>query len=172
MLFIIGLVSTLASNNIRISIQDSTKDLVKNLYLQMRVAREDAVLFNKQIGLDIDNHNEEWHYAWLSYNEFNETWTRANVSGLTNGTLPKGTQVVLEVNQITLEFQSQEQKIENRDGVVDSPQKELWPDLVFLSSGEISPFRLTVNNIASQASDNLKFILSAELGGKLKMETE
>jgi general secretion pathway protein H len=171
-LFIVGLVSNAASVSIRNSIDGDAKNLAKQLYLQMRLAAEDAVLFNKQYGLDIDNDDGKWHYSWLGYDEFSERWTRTSSSGLKGGTLPQGAQISLEIDQSPVEFQSQLEDDQYEDNETGNQLENLWPDIVFLSSGEISPFRLSVNDTTEEEAQHRNIILSAEIGEKLKMESE
>lgn len=166
-LFVAGLMTSFASLGIRSAQDGSFKQVSKNLFLQMQLANEDAVLLNTQYGLDIARgaRSDVWQYHWLRYNESNETWHATNGEILKTGTLPPGMEMRLEIQDSAVEIGYSETSPDTSD-----TDLEEWPNIMFLSSGEITPFRLHIS-MADDSGNQAVVVLSSNARGRLEMNT-
>lgn len=176
-LFIAGLIINFASINIGNSSKKKFHSATKNLYLQMRLAAEEAVLLNTEYGLDIQKleDNQIWRYSWLRYDAFGETWHRAQTSGLKGGELPADTEIEVENTNIEIDARSLTEDDNNAFQANRETEDEtaiLRPEIMFLSSGEVTPFNISLQNTDNQETAEQNIVLSSGASGKLKMRTE
>lgn len=134
-LIVVGLLAALAV----ISIGDGGRQReleneVRELYLLMQTASEQAVLNNQELGLLI----EEDRYQFVVYDDENGDWERKGDRLFSARQLPEWMTVT--------EF------IENNLPRLSSNEDRLRPDVVFFSSGEFTPFELefTIGSVSDR----------------------
>lgn len=134
-LVVVGLLASLAV----ISLGDGGRQReleneVRDLFLLMQTASEQAILNNQEIGLLLDD-NE---YEFLLYNEENGEWERKQERLFASRQFPDWMTVT--------EF------IENDQPRLASDDEKPRPDVVFFSSGEVTPFELefTIGSVSDR----------------------
>lgn len=124
------------------------------LHTLLRMASEEAILSNTEIGFLIDDE----HYEFLEYDDEKQKWNNSSVSVLKSRDLPEW---------LAPEFQREGQtKILGKDETND--EDSIKPDMMLLSSGEVTPFSITLrvkNNeeggfiISSDGLEEIKLII-------------
>lgn len=163
-LAIAGIIAGGAALGIGRSSGGQLRNETKKLYLQMKLAREDAVLLNRQRGLAIRRDNDRYHYRWMQFNETSELWNDLIETGYRNGVLPGNMTLELEI----LDAEVNLHRSDNAWGDSDDEVMRA-PNLMFLSSGESTPFKMRLGWV-DDAEDG--YILSSELIGKIRMHRE
>ncbi len=144
-----------------------TKSVARQLYGAMNLALEDAVFLNKQLGLRFDFSGKEqeitYSYQWLIYDASRKQWAPITTEGFAEQVLPDFIDVQIEVEGqkmiigasrkedalLTIEQDKDDEKDKN-------PKKTLiYPDLYFLSSGEMQNFKITINDKNTPESEYL-----------------
>jgi len=117
----------------------------QRLHTLLRMASEEAILSNSEIGFTIDDD----HYEFLEYDDEKQTWASASVSVLKPRDLPEW---------LAPEFQREGRtKILGKDSSDAKESKK--PDMMLLSSGEVTPFSITLR---VQNNDEGGFIISSD----------
>ena len=152
-LVVIGIMSSFAV--LSVGTADRDKPLAKEtqrLLALMRMASEESVQRTEQLGLRIDNDS----YRFLIYDQ--NTWQSLEDDLFRERSLPDNIimTLVLEGRPIVLE-EPLELTLDSKKDEKDKKDKIKPPQIIFLSSGEISPFTLT---LSEQHSDVLKAIKS------------
>ena len=102
----------------------------QRLHTLLRMASEEAILSNSEIGFTIDDD----HYEFLQYDDEKQTWASSSVSVLKMRDLPEW---------LAPEFEREgEAKILGKDS--DNTEDSKKPDMMLLSSGEVTPFSITL----------------------------
>ncbi len=132
MLFIIGIVVSFATLSTGVSGRDSdVEQSVQRLAALMRLAGEESVLESAELSFEL----QDLDYRFLIFR--GEDWTPMEDEILTAQELPEGLDPDLQ--------------LEGRTVVLTAPDKEKdkkapHPQVVFLSSGEVTPFTLTLDD--------------------------
>ena len=115
------------------------------LHTLLRMASEEAILSNTEIGFVIDDD----HYEFLEYDDEKQTWASSSVSVLKSRDLPEW---------LAPEFQREGRaKILGKDSSDAKESKK--PDMMLLSSGEVTPFSITLR---VQNNEEGGFIISSD----------
>lgn len=152
-LVVIGIMSSFAV--LSVGTADRDKPLAKEtqrLLALMRMASEESVQRTEQLGLFIDNDS----YRFLRYDQ--NAWQPLDDDLFRERSLPENLimTLVLEGRPIVLEDPMALTDDAKKDEK-DKKEKIKPPQIIFLSSGEISPFTLT---LSEQPGDALKAIKS------------
>ncbi|GGC71086.1 type II secretion system minor pseudopilin GspH [Marinobacter halophilus] len=122
-LIIVGLLASLAVFNMAGSSQQrELENTVRDLYLLMQTASEQAVLNNAELGLIL----EDSSYQFVAFQDDTGEWTMSGERLFRSRSLPEW--LVLT------------NYIENDAPRLTSSEDRLRPDVVFFSSGETTPF--------------------------------
>ena len=105
-------------------------EVTRTLYLRMQAAADEAVLTSREIGIRFDENNR---YRFLVFDRDEAEWVREPPGGLPGGTLPQWAAFRIET----------EAESGGGTGLGDSDAERL-PSIVFFSSGEMTPFELSV----------------------------
>ncbi len=124
-LIIVGLLAALAV----LSLGDSSRQReleneIRELYLLMQTASEQAVVNNREMGLQF----QEDGYQFVAYEDDDASWSSSGEHLFRLRTLPEWLSV--------MKF------IESDSPKLASAKDKLLPDIVFFSSGETTPFEL------------------------------
>ena len=126
----------------------------QRLHALLRMASEEAILSNTEIGFSID----EDGYEFLEYDDEKLTWSNSRVAVLKSRSFPEW---------VSVEFLRDGEDIKILGKEQDDAKK---PDMMLLSSGEVTPFNITLqvsNNSDGQfgiSSDGLEAIKLSEPG--------
>ena len=102
----------------------------QRLHTLLRMASEEAILSNSEIGFSIDDD----HYEFLEYDDEKQTWASSSVSVLKMRDLPEW---------LAPEFETDGQaRILGKDSSDSDETKR--PDMMLLSSGEVTPFSISL----------------------------
>ena len=106
----------------------------QRLHALLRMASEEAILSNTEIGVAI---NEEG-YEFLEYDDKEFTWSNTKITSLKPHSFPEW---------VSVEFNRDGDKIKLLGKDEDDSKR---PDMMLLSSGEVTPFTMTlqVNNVS------------------------
>ena len=133
-LIVVGLLAALAVANLGGSAQQrELENTARELFLLMQTASEQAVLNNQEVGMVL----EEDRYQFLVLDEVEQTWVSQAERLFQPRRLPEG----LVVTSV----------IESDLPTLAGDDDALQPDLVFFSSGEVTPFELELST--SETSD-------------------
>jgi general secretion pathway protein H len=152
-LLLIGIITSMAMLSITLTGRgDRIDGEAQRLTALMRLATDEAVLRTEELALRFDTGN----YLFLRYN--GDTWEEYADQPLTGHLLPDDIEVVLllEGHDVVLGESSIEE--DNKD---DKQQASLKPQILFLSSGEITPFEIT---LIDRAGDLRRLIKGNLLG--------
>lgn len=117
----------------------------QRLHTLLRMASEEAILSNTEIGFSIDDE----HYEFLEYDDEKQTWTNSSVSVLKARDLPEW---------LAPEFEREgSPKILGKDD--SNTNKSKKPDMMLLSSGEVTPFSITLR---VKKNEDGGFIISSD----------
>lgn len=130
-LVVVGLLVSLVGMNIggggeRRELTEKTR----TLYLRMQAAADESVLTSREIGIRFGEDNR---YRFLAFDRDETEWVPEPPGGLPGGRFPEW---------VALELDS-EADTETGTGLGDS-EAEVVPDIVFFSSGETTPFELSL----------------------------
>ena len=115
----------------------------QRLHALLRMASEEAILSNSEIGFSID----EDGYEFLEYDDEELTWSGSKVSVLKSRSLPEW---------LAIEFRTEGEELK----VLGKDEDELKkPDMMLLSSGEVTPFTIILQ--VEQNSDG-QFVISSD----------
>lgn len=156
--FIIGVTATFAiiAFSSR-AVDDKLATEARRLEQLLRLASEEAVVHGIELGFLTDGGT----YAFLAADEERGGWVFYPDEGpLRERELPKGFEIKLAVDDFDLPV-AEKAKDE------DEKEKQLTPQIYFLSSGELSPFELELT--ADGAKQRYRY--SAKLTGEIELKT-
>lgn len=157
-LVLVGLLASLAIVNLGGgSEQREMNSKVRELYVLMQTASEQAILNNEELGLQID----ERGYRFLVFNELDQQWQSESERLFRGRDFP-------EWMSVTLFSEGDIPRLASRDDDEDEEEDSRRPDLVFYSSGETTPFELEF--LATQSPDRI-YRLVAEGLDDIEMQT-
>ncbi len=185
-LLIVGLMVSMAGLNFGSNSSRTLAASARTLFQQMRLAREEAILLDRQFGLlfeevepegDSSSLEKFYRYRWLRYEEEQQQWVELRgQSGYVGAILPPSIDVDLTVDDryyglslrkaSVIEY-SYEERLEDDDG--EDVAAALPPQLMFLSSGEITEFSL---NLSLREGLRAPVRISADASGGLQLEDE
>lgn len=129
-LIIVGLLASLAVVNLTGNSRlRELQQQVRDVYLLMQAASEQAVLNNREYGLVL----EEGGYRFVAMDDETGQWTMNEERIFRPRTFPEWLVMTFEVAADAPRLRSDES----------DKEEGLQPEIVFLSSGEITPFELT-----------------------------
>ena len=169
MLMVFGLIAGIASVSVGRSSSGNAYKEARHLYLQLKLAREDAVLLNRQYGLYLEvDDSERFRYRWLLFSPDNESWNEFNRDGLISRSLPPKIELVLDVENYDVDLRRN-----RRGGFGEADKdKEITPNILLLSSGEVTPFilKFQVDNISGDPVPAV--IIRGNLLGRMQLYYE
>ena len=173
-LFIIGIVVSVTGLGLGRSARANAMEEAQLLYRVARLAHEEAVLFRKQLGIEFKSEDREdslpqYSYRWLQYNRDSETWRpfSDNRSGFAARKMQPGLVLELEAEEDAVRLEQKEEDLWQEQDA-DAEEESRWPQLMFLSSGEITPFTITLS--VADEFDSLEPVV--RLKGNLYAEME
>lgn len=124
-LIVVGLLAALAVANLGGSAQHrEMENTVRELFLLMQTASEQAIVTNQELGLVLEDDG----YRFVIFNDEDRTWTAQSERLFRPRAFPDGTIMT--------------QVIENDLPALASDEDAVRPEIVFYSSGEVTPFEL------------------------------
>ncbi len=162
-LFVIGIVMSFVTLSVSSGARSyEIKSAAKRLYAVTSLALEEAIITNSQYGLLFDHdpdsedvHQQDYLYQWLVLDYETNRWVPVdNHEILTEKKLPPGIRLEIEIEDrpIIIGTKKEEQSmfadiniIEDEEEEEDEPQVKLQPDIYFMSSGELLPFRIKLS---------------------------
>ena len=161
--FVFGIIAGIAAINVGRSSAGNSYEEARQLYLKLKLAREDAVLLNRQYGLNIQlDEQDRFSYRWLRFRETDESWFPFSDEGLSPRTLPNKLSIELELEDTDIQL------TELRESLGDQDQ-ELQPQVLILSSGELTPFQLRFDTELPSGETAPAVIIRGSLLGQLKL---
>ncbi|BES71299.1 GspH family T2SS minor pseudopilin variant XcpU [Marinobacter nanhaiticus D15-8W] len=143
---VVGLMAVIAVVNMGGGAQQrELENAARELFLLMQTASEQAVLNNQEMGLVIDDES----YRFLAFNSLERVWEPQEERLFSAREVPEW---------MALTYQT-EDNLPTLPGVEDDEDAPR-PDLVFFSSGEITPFEMQMT-----AGDNSDLVYSIESDG-------
>jgi general secretion pathway protein H len=105
----------------------------KRLQLVLELAREEALMQSSEFGFRVQRNSagDLAGYSFYIYDDLNQTWTDYAVPPLQRHDLPEGMKLILDV--------------EGEGFQLDDSDEEGLPPVMLLSSGETTPFDLTIS---------------------------
>ena len=105
-------------------------EVTRTLYLRMQAAADEAVLTSREIGIRFEEDNR---YRFLTFDRNNAQWTPESHGGLPGGRLPEWAEIEIDSG------------VDSGSGTgLGDDEAELIPDIVFFSSGEMTPFQIDI----------------------------
>jgi general secretion pathway protein H len=144
-----------------------TKSTARQLYGAMSLALEDAVFLNKQLGLRFDFSGKEeeiaYSYQWLLYDPASKQWSPIMAEGFEEQLFPDFIDLAIEIEGQTIIVGGDRKNDalltveEDKDDTGEDSKKDkkkplLYPDLYFLSSGEMQNFKILINDKSTPES--------------------
>ncbi|UZE94475.1 type II secretion system minor pseudopilin GspH [Alkalimarinus alittae] len=115
----------------------------QRLHALLRMASEEAILSNSEIGFSID----EDGYEFLEYDDEALTWSGSTIAVLKNRSFPEW---------VAIEFRKEGDDLK----ILGKDEDDLKrPDMMLLSSGEVTPFTITLQ--VNQNKDG-QFVISSD----------
>lgn len=131
---------------------------IRELYVLMQTASEQAILNNEELGLVID----EQGYRFLVYDELEQKWRSESERLFQGRGFP-------EWMSVTLFSEEDIPRLAQRDDSDDQDEEgRLRPDVVFYSSGEITPFEL---EFLAVGSPDQRYLLVADGLDNIELRT-
>ncbi|MCK7543101.1 type II secretion system minor pseudopilin GspH [Marinobacter bryozoorum] len=131
-LVLVGLLASLAIVNLGGgSEQREMNSKIRELYVLMQTASEQAILNNEELGLVVD----EQGYRFLVYDELEQEWRSQSERLFQGRRFP-------EWMSVTLFSEHDLPRLARGNDDREDEKGRLRPDIVFYSSGETSPFEL------------------------------
>jgi len=125
-LIVLGLLVSLVGLNIdSASERRELTEVTRSLFLRMQVAADEAIISGREIGLRFD----EGRYRFLVFDRDAQTWAPPRGPGLSGAGFPEWIETRVDTD--------------TGEGTgLGEDESEQLPDIVFFSSGEITPFNL------------------------------
>ncbi len=176
-IFIISIVVAIAGLGLGRSAQADAEAEARQLHRVMRLAHEEAVLFRRQLGLEFKSEESaadglsQYSYQWLSYHRNSESWRPFvdNRSGFSSRKMQPGLIVELEAEEDAVSLEQEEEDLA-WGKEEEEEEDEHWPQLLFLSSGEITPFTLIFSVLDEFDSPVTAVRLKGNLYGEMTIE--
>ncbi|MFC4259002.1 type II secretion system minor pseudopilin GspH [Marinobacter lacisalsi] len=155
---LVGLLASLAIVNLGGGNQQrEMTSKIRELYVLMQTASEQAILNNEELGLVID----EQGYRFVVYGERDQEWKSESERLFQGRGFP-------EWMSVTLFSEGDIPRLASNDEDEDDEGNQLRPDIVFYSSGETTPFELEF--VLTQSSDRVYRLVSDGLN-EIEMKT-
>ncbi len=156
--------------------KDPLREEAKRLYDQTQLVREDAVLQDRQFGLEVlEDADGRYRYRWLEYHSGSDRWLHSRKNGLQARQLPSGVRLALNVEDESVALSDRErQELEEQDEErkrEDENTDEGWPQVFFLSSGEVTPFRMYFRRDYEDGGER-EILLEGDMIGRIKLHRE
>lgn len=153
--------------------KDPMRVEARRLYEQMQVVREDAVLQDRQFGMEaLEDEDGRYIYRWLEYNTGRDLWLYSRKSGLGSRKMPDGVRLELNVEDTPVDLAQREQiEDEDDDKKKKEDRDEGWPQVFFLSSGEVTPFRMYFRRDYEEGAET-EILLEGDMIGRIKLHRE
>lgn len=159
---VIAIVLTVALISINVVQRDrDVRTEGERLVALLEAARDDAVFQGRELGMEATRVG----YRFVEYDPGTVQWAEIpDDDFLTSWTLPEGYELalVLEDRQIVLETELAEIKYDPRPG---APPTDYAPHLLIFSSGEMTPFRITITRLL----DRLDTVVQGDLLGAIEI---
>lgn len=145
-----------------------TRSIARQLYGAMSLALEDAVFLNQQLGLRFDFTGKEkdlaYSYQWLLYDPASKRWTPITVEGFEEQLLPDFIEIEMEVEgqKIIIGGNKNSEALLTVEEDKESKTPLIYPDLYFLSSGEMQNFKIAISD--KNTPDSQYFVEGDALG--------
>ena len=136
---LLGLITSLATTSIGGNQARELEIETNRLHALLRSAANEAVFTNTEIGMQVF----EEGYQFITYDEDAQTWSVASSSILQAQELPEWMYIEFEREGEEVQLPS---KPKSEDREYEGSSAELKPDFMFLSSGEVTNFRLLLGN--------------------------
>ncbi len=170
-LIVIGIAAAVVS----FSVGDGARTLqikssARQLYSSINLAIEESVFTNKQFGLRFDIEYEDdmqfYTYEWLYYDELNTVWQSLDGENFQKQFLPAAIILNIEVDEQAVIIGG---KNNDEDALFEVKKKQgekksKYPDLYFLSSGEMQNFTIT---IAGEELPDSQYLIKGSMLGQL-----
>lgn len=113
---------------------------VKRLQIVMELAREEALMQSNEFGFRLNRNStgQLSAYSFFVYDDLNQSWVSYDVPPLQPRELPEGIEM-----QLTVEGEGFQLDIDG-DADADGDEDQGLPPVMLLSSGETTPFDLTI----------------------------
>lgn len=155
---VVGLLASLAIVNLGGgSQQREMTSKIRELYVLMQTASEQAILNNEEFGLVID----EQGYRFVVFDELEQQWKSQSERLFQGRGFP-------ESMSVTLFSEGDIPRLARGDEEEEDEENQLRPDIVFYSSGETTPFELEF--LATPSSDRV-YRLVADGLNEIEMKT-
>lgn len=146
---VIGLMAAIAVVNLGGgSQQRELENKSRELFLLMQTASEQAVLNNQELGVRLEESEDTGNdqYRFLAYDDLNDKWQPQGERLFAPRHMPRWLvwRPIIEDDVPKLAASSNTQN--SGDDDQDNPR----PDIVFFSSGEITPFELELSNVSDK----------------------
>jgi general secretion pathway protein H len=178
-MFVIGI----AFGMVAISIGSGTrpyeiKSAAKSLYASASLASEEAILTNTQFGLRFDldpdyaGPDEHFVYDWYQFDTVNMRWVKLeNHDVLKSGKFPEHIRLQIEIEGQPLvvgakEKQKSKLALEQKQEEDGKGEPE-YPDIYFMSSGELSAFTVRISDKDLAEYDG-EYRVEGEMVGRVK----
>ncbi len=152
---LLGLLTSLATTSIGGNQARELEIETNRLHALLRTAANEAVFTNTEIGMQVF----EEGYSFITYDEDAKTWQAASSNILQAQELPEWMFIEFEREGEEIELPS---KPKDTDREYDGESSSVKPDFMFLSSGEVTNFRLILGN--RDNSDSYREIILNEYG--------
>lgn len=152
---LLGLLTSLATTSIGGNQARELEIETNRLHALLRTAANEAVFTNTEIGMQVF----EEGYSFITYDEDAQAWQAASSNILQAQELPEWMFIEFEREGEEIELPS---KPKDNDREYDGESSSVKPDFMFLSSGEVTNFRLILGN--RDDSDSYREIILNEYG--------
>lgn len=126
------------------------KSSARQLYSSINLAAEEAVFTNKQFGLrfdiEYDGADQFYSYEWLQYNPEEKVWLSVQAEEFAKQSLPIAVILKIEVEKQDIIIGGDNQQDDALFEVKKQKdeKKKIYPDIYFLSSGEMQNFSIII----------------------------
>lgn len=169
---IIGVILSMAVLSVGGGRDDEVEEEARRLAALMELAGQEAILKTKELGVRFTPNGYQF-MEWIKANDDDEGRWQAFADGvLKNRELADGLEVELfdqEGLPVTLEIEDSD---EDEDEDKDEEMKKITPHILLLSSGERTPFELTigVDKLEAIGKEDIRYHLKGDMLGSLAVE--
>jgi type II secretory pathway pseudopilin PulG len=153
------------------------KSAAKSLYASAALASEEAILTSTQFGLrfDIDpesGRGERYVYSWYQFDPIAMRWVRLETHDvLVPGELPENIRLQVEIEGQPLAIGARDKQVsklalEEKQEAEGKGDPE-YPDIFFLSSGELSAFTIRISDNDLEEFDG-EYRIEGEMVGRVR----
>ncbi len=153
-------VTTLGGGNLNRELNNE----VNRLHAVLRMAAEEAIFTSTEIGLALDNEG----YEFLVYDEAKRQWVSAESNQLRPHAFAEWLTADLQREGEQRKLRYEAQSSNNTMGLsgLNEEAAKKRPDLMFLSSGELTPFRIGLQ-IGSESQSRIEIV--GEASGEIRL---